>query len=222
MTDLGNKEVFAKNLRLIMKVQNKERNQVCSDLGFKYTTFADWYHGKKYPRIDKIESLANYFGIQKSDLIENKSDFINKENNASFPPEAIPYAPTGYAPILGSIPAGMSSLAVEEIEGYSAVDVSKPEDCFWLRVNGDSMINAGISPGDLVLIRTQPCADNGQIVACRVNDDEATLKRFKLQGETVILLPENPNYEPIIVNCSDFENGYANIIGVALQVKRDL
>ncbi len=70
MSDLGNKEVFSKNLRYYMEKENKDRTQVCKDLGIKYTTFTDWYNGNKYPRIDKIELLANYFGIQKSDLIE--------------------------------------------------------------------------------------------------------------------------------------------------------
>lgn len=51
----------------------KERTDICNDLGFKYTTFTDWYNGNKYPRIDKIEILAKYFGVLKSDLIEDKN-----------------------------------------------------------------------------------------------------------------------------------------------------
>ena len=70
MSDLGNKEVFSENLRYYMESRSKDRNQVCKDLDIKYTTFTDWYNGNKYPRIDKIELLANYFSIQKSDLIE--------------------------------------------------------------------------------------------------------------------------------------------------------
>lgn len=84
------------------------------------------------------------------------------------------------------------------------------------------MINAGINPDDLVLVRMQPTADSGQIVACRINGDECTLKRFKQQGDMVILMPENTAYEPIIVPCEDFGNGHASIIGVALEVKRKL
>lgn len=84
------------------------------------------------------------------------------------------------------------------------------------------MINAGIQPGDLIIIRYQQCADNGQIVACRINGDESTLKRFKQHGDTVILMPENSNYEPIVVSCKDFESGYASIIGVAVKIQRDL
>lgn len=72
MSDLGNKEIFSNNLKRLMSVTGKERTEICEALGFKYTTFTDWYNGKTYPRIDKIEMLANYFGIQKSDLIEKK------------------------------------------------------------------------------------------------------------------------------------------------------
>lgn len=79
MSDLGNKEVFSENLRYYMESRNKDRNQVCKDLDIKYTTFTDWYNGNKYPRIDKIELLANYFSIQKSDLIE-KHNHQDKES----------------------------------------------------------------------------------------------------------------------------------------------
>lgn len=72
MSDLGNKEIFSKNLKYYMELNNKTRIDVCRDLDFPYTTFAEWYNGNIYPRIDKIELLARYFGIEKSDLIENK------------------------------------------------------------------------------------------------------------------------------------------------------
>ena len=77
MSDIGNKKVFAKNLRMLMERTGKERSQICSDLGFKYTTFCDWYNGNKYPRIDKIEMLADYFGVLKSDLIEDKGGVLS-------------------------------------------------------------------------------------------------------------------------------------------------
>ena len=76
MTNLGNKDVFAKNLKKYMQLNGKTRNEVCQALGFKYTTFADWVNAKKYPRMDKIEMLANYFGIKKSDLIEDNDSFL--------------------------------------------------------------------------------------------------------------------------------------------------
>lgn len=72
MSDIGNKEIFSGNLKFYMQKFDKTRNDICEDLGFKYTTFSDWVNGKKYPRIDRIEMLANYFGVEKSDLIEDK------------------------------------------------------------------------------------------------------------------------------------------------------
>ncbi|HFI0792683.1 TPA: XRE family transcriptional regulator [Streptococcus suis] len=70
---LGNKEVVSNNLKYYMNKKGVDRNQLCSDLDLKYMTVSDWINAKTYPRIDKIESLANYFGINKSDLIEEKS-----------------------------------------------------------------------------------------------------------------------------------------------------
>ncbi len=73
MSSLGNCVVFSKNLKRLMDLNGVDRNAVCAALDFKYTTFTDWYNGKKYPRIDKIEKLANYFGVLKSELIEEKN-----------------------------------------------------------------------------------------------------------------------------------------------------
>ena len=70
---LGNKEVMSNNLKYYMNKKGVDRNQLCSDLDLKYMTVSDWINAKTYPRIYKIESLANYFGINKSDLIEEKS-----------------------------------------------------------------------------------------------------------------------------------------------------
>lgn len=80
MSDLGNKEVFSKNLNYYMRLYKKDRNRICHDLNLNYSTVRDWTNGRAYPRIDKIELLANYFGIQKSDLIEQKDNIIENVN----------------------------------------------------------------------------------------------------------------------------------------------
>ena len=73
MTELGNKEIMSRNIKYYMTRYNKSRSDMCKALGVKYTTFCDWVNAKTYPRIDKIEMMANYFGIEKSDLVEQKS-----------------------------------------------------------------------------------------------------------------------------------------------------
>lgn len=70
MSSIGNKEVFAKNLTAYLARFNKSQREMAEIVGVSSSTFNDWANGRKYPRIDKIEFLANYFGIKKSDLIE--------------------------------------------------------------------------------------------------------------------------------------------------------
>lgn len=69
---MDHKEIFAANLKKYMALAGKSRKEVCEALGYSYFTFSDWVNGKKMPRMDKVEQLANYFGVLKSDLIENK------------------------------------------------------------------------------------------------------------------------------------------------------
>lgn len=70
MSDLGNRAIMAENIQRLMAQRGKTRTEVCEDLGIKYTTFTDWVNGKTYPRIDKIELMAKYFGVSKSELVE--------------------------------------------------------------------------------------------------------------------------------------------------------
>lgn len=79
MSEIGNKEVFGENLSYYLKLHGKEQKEVAAVIGVATSTFNDWVKGKKYPRIDKIEMLANYFGILKSDLIEDKKAVSLKE-----------------------------------------------------------------------------------------------------------------------------------------------
>ena len=78
---MNNKNIFAYNLRRYMEINNKSRRDVSEAIGVSYYTFTDWVTGKKYPRMDKVEKLANYFGIQKSDLIEEKMTEEKEKDN---------------------------------------------------------------------------------------------------------------------------------------------
>lgn len=166
---------------------------------------------------DKIEALAKVLHTTPAWLMGWDEPRRGAEDSP-----IIPFTEGFFAPIVGSIPAGYPALVTQDIEGYATIPYKDAENYFFLRVKGDSMVNAGIREGDLVLIRKQDCADNGQIVAARVNGDEATLKRYKQSGDTIVLLPENPVYDPQIVPAKDFAEGQAQIIGVALEVRHTL
>ena len=103
-------------------------------------------------------------------------------------------------PILGRVQAGLPSLAVEEIEGYLDLDslVFSENDTFALRVKGDSMIDAGILPDDLVLVKRQALAQTGETVVALIGDD-ATVKNLHRRGRQYFLEPANPRYSPIPV-----------------------
>jgi repressor LexA len=130
-------------------------------------------------------------------------------------------------PILGMVPAGPAQLAFEEVESYlpttvlSAPDTSSTphlssdtRGLYALRIKGDSMVEAGILDRDLVIVRPQASAKNGDIVVARIGDDEATVKRLVRKPGLIQLSPANPRYHPIPVD----EN--VKILGKVIRVVR--
>lgn len=119
-------------------------------------------------------------------------------------------------PLLGRIAAGRPILATGDLEEVIPlpVDLVGEGPVFMLTVKGDSMIEAGILDGDHVVVRSQPDAVNGEIVAALVDDEEATVKRLEKKGSTVILHSENPAFEPMV-----FTDG-VQIIGKVVSVFR--
>lgn len=104
-----------------------------------------------------------------------------------------------HIPLVGTVTAGMPILATQHIEDYIAVSGVNGNNLFALHVKGDSMYNAGIYNGDIVIVEQCPVADNGDIVVALI-DDEATVKRFFREKGHFRLQPENDKYEPIIVD----------------------
>lgn len=124
-----------------------------------------------------------------------------------------PPVPEDKVPILGNVAAGSPILAQECIEDYLTFDTGgHGDEYFALRVRGESMLNAGILPGDLVVVRRQQTCSNGEIVVAMI-EDEATVKRFSKENGHIWLLPENDAYSPI-------DGTYAQILGKVSAVVR--
>ena len=138
------------------------------------------------------------------------------EKAATAPAEPVydePDIPAGRVPIVGTVAAGTPILAQECIEDYLTFDTNgRDGEYFALRVRGESMLNAGILPGDLVVVHQQREAHNGEIVVALI-EDEATVKRLQRRNGEVWLLPENDAYEPI-------DGRYASILGKVSAVVR--
>lgn len=121
--------------------------------------------------------------------------------------------PEDRIPIVGNVAAGSPILAEECIEDYITFDTGgHGDEYFALRVRGESMLNAGILPGDLVVVRRQQTANNGEIVVALL-EDEATVKRLSRRNGETWLLPENDDYSPI-------DGTYATIMGKVTAVVR--
>lgn len=181
MSDLGNKKIFAKNLNYYMTLNKKDRNDVAKDLDLPYTTVTSWCNAEFYPRIDKIELLANYFCIQKSDLVEDKSKNINNNKQAF--------------PLLGMVKAGYNYFASENIIGYVTVDttIKDIENCYALKVVGDSM-QPILYEDDIIIVHKQDNVESGQIAIILINDEEATVKKVMKYDNHIELVAFNSYY----------------------------
>ena len=104
MSNLGNKKIMAKNIRHYMAINNVTQTQVCNTLGFKMPTFSDWINAKTYPRIDKIELMANYFGITKADLVEEHTQDLKHNTRKGV-----------VINVLGRVAAGIPIEAIEDV-----------------------------------------------------------------------------------------------------------
>jgi len=175
-----------------------------------------------------IREIGRKFGIASTNGVRThltaliKKGYLKKEKFISRGLELTRTLATsvGRVPLVGSVPAGQPIDAIENIEGEIAVDLSflPREDSFSLRVVGDSMQNAGILNGDLVLVKKQRIAQKGDIVVAIIGG-EATVKRYFPEGRRIRLQPENDAYEPIYV---DKNSGEFRIAGRVVGLLRRL
>lgn len=216
LDDYLQRKIFAKNLNFYISKSGKQQNEVAKDLGFPPTTFNTWCMGKVMPRMGKVQAIADYFNIFKSDLLEGK-----EKGEASKIPNIFPIT-THKLPMLGEIACGEPRFANEDRESYVDVGTDIKAD-FCLKAKGDSMINARIHDGDIVFIHRQDIVENGEIAAVVVNNDsEATLKRFYYYREraTLILKPENPAYEDLIFQNEELNR--VHVLGKAIAFQSDV
>lgn len=206
MSNLGNKKVMAKNIQYYMNLHHKSRTEMCEALGVKYTTFTDWVKGNVYPRIDKIELMANYFEIEKSDLIED-----NTSSKKS----------TGIRiPVLGRVAAGIPIEAIEDIIDTEEIteELASSGTFFGLKLKGNSM-EPRMCENDVVIVRQQSDAEDGDIVIATVNGDEATCKRLKKYNDGIVLISNNPNYDPMYFSNKEIQEKPVKIIGKVVELR---
>lgn len=201
---LGNKEIMSRNIQYYMDANRKTRRDLCEALGVKYTTLTDWINGNTYPRIDKIELMANYFGISKSDLVEDRRGTSDV------------YA--ARIPVLGRVAAGVPIEEIEDVIGYEDIN-NKMAECaeyFALKIKGDSM-EPRIHDGDVVIVRLQPDAESGDVVIVTINGQDGVCKRLKKTDSGIMLLSFNSSYDPMVFSWDDIREFPVLIIGKVVE-----
>ncbi len=202
--DYGNKEIMAENIQYYMNLYKKSRQDVCDALDFKYSTFSEWVSAKKYPRIDKIELMANYFNVTKADLVEK-----HKEKRNKF-----------LIPVLGRVVAGIPIDAVEEILDYEEIseEMARNGEHFALQIKGDSM-EPKFSEGDVVIVRKQATVEDNEIAIVLVNGNDATIKKIKRFDGGITLIPTNPNYDVITYTNKQIEELPVTVLGKVVELR---
>lgn len=204
--DYNIKENISNNLSYYMEQNNVNNKELASILNVSESTVGKWILKKSTPRMGVIEKIANYFNIEKSDLIENKSTNID----LSQIPGIKMIKKFVNVPILGEIACGEPIFCQQNYEGFFQIDEDLDRPDFCLTANGDSMIDVGINDGDLVFMRETPVVENGKIAGVLI-DDTVTLKRFYKNDHEIILQPENKSYSPIIIR--EFDGRNVRILG---------
>lgn len=158
---------------------------------------------------DHIDRLVAYGYLRRVDGAARALEVVGRDRDTG---ERVP--------LVGTVAAGLPILADENIEDYLQVPsgTSSTRGMFYLRVAGDSMVNAAILEGDLVLVRPQPFVEQGEIAVVRIGD-EATVKRFFRYSDRIELHPENPEYDPIVFHEDDED---VRVIGKVTALFREM
>lgn len=211
MSEYETKIVFSKNLRKILDDRGISQAALASAVGSAESTVSSWCTGEKMPRMNKIERMAKYFNVKKSDLLEETStlpgDILHIDQSRLH-----------RIPILGRIAAGEPIYAEQNIEGYTYTEMNNGAEYFALRVSGDSMNAARIYDNDIVIVRRQDIVEDGQIAVVLIDGQDATLKRFSRHGDIVTLMPQstNPANQPFIYDLKDTS---VKVLGLVVKVE---
>lgn len=206
------KNIFSKNLKKYMNEYNINNRELSNVVGVSESTVGKWLLKKTIPRMGIIEKLANYFNIEKSDLLEEK-----EENS--------PQQSVGIRiPVLGRVAAGIPLEAIQNIDDWEEISpqMAKGGDFFALRINGESM-HPEIKNGDTVIVKKQSDIDSGDIAIVLINGNDATCKQIQKQETGITLIGYNVGvYSPTFYTNKEIEDLPIVILGKVVEVRRKL
>lgn len=213
---------IASQIKRLRKRNAWTQTQLADKLSVSKQTVSNWETGIKVPRMGSLQKLANVFNVKIGEItnasIATETKEIKKTVSNYIYPAGLEHRSI---PLIGEIACGDPITAEENIEGYIEETFEKPVPSgtlFALRCKGHSM-EPTIPDKAIVTIRQQPDVEDDEIAAVQVDHDtEATLKRVKHQGDMILLLPDNKNYDPIILS----KDNPGRIIGKAIKFSAPL
>lgn len=183
------KTLLAENLMKARIRKGYSQTDLAEILNVSSATISQYEKGKRSPDVEKLHTIAKVLDTSIPELIMGQSDNealkLNMQSLVKIP-------------ILGTVRAGYNLLADENVIGYAYAPKSDIGDgeYFYLNIEGDSMIDAGLNSGDRILVRKQNHTSDGSIAVVLINGEEATVKRVFFDKNKVILSPENPHMRP--------------------------
>tara|TARA_R110002049_G_scaffold16732_3_gene66239 strand:- start:2977 stop:3576 length:600 start_codon:yes stop_codon:yes gene_type:complete len=184
-------------IKEILELKGVKQTWLAERLNKSYNMVNSYVQNRRQPSLEILYEIANLLQVEARELLDS-NQLVTKESNIS---------DTVEVPLIGSVSCGLPIFAEENIEAQIPVStklIRKSENYFLLRAFGDSMNKKGINSGDLLLVKQQQVAENKDLVLALV-DDDATVKEFINNGDTIILKPHstNPKHQPIILT-NDF------------------
>ena len=207
MPDTEQQRIFTKNLNRYIDETNKTQAEIAASIGVSAQTFNTWVKGIAIPRMGKIQKLADYFHINKSDLIDDIA------GDPATPPNRIK--------VYGSVPAGVPIEAIEDVVDWEDIPMdwlNGGREYLGLRVKGKSMEPKYLE-GDTIIVLRQDDCESGQDAVVYVNGYDATLKKVIKQQLGIVLQPLNPDFEPMFYDYGD-ESDPIRILGVVVEIRR--
>ena len=211
---------LGKNIRYLRIKKGYSQDYLAEKLGYKsFTTIQKWESGASEPPIKKLKELSEIFNVDMDDLNNidlqaNSSEYL-KSNHSSKKGVVIP--------VLGSVAAGIPIEAIEDIIDTEEIpqEMAATGKFFGLKIKGDSM-EPDIHDGDVVIIRQQEDAENGETVIACVNGDTATCKRLRKYKDGIELISNNPSYKPMFFSNKDISEKPVTILGRVVELRRKL
>lgn len=206
---------LSKNIRYLRKQREWSQDYIADKLGYKsYTTIQKWEMGTSEPPFKKLKELADLFSVDIDDIANIDLEFEKSQKSNHVKNHGVTIN------VLGRVAAGIPIGAIEEIIDTEEIteELASTGSFFGLQIHGDSM-EPRMHEGDVVIVRQQDDAENGDIVIAMVNGDEATCKRLKKYADGIMLLSNNPKYEPMVFSEKDIAEKPVKIIGRVMELR---